>query len=1717
MRPTQALAAAASLLAVLAALLGPFKLLFALLRWSTFAALSWLLLNGLAIILLQYRRTQVRQQAVARGLKASTDGRYDIPPLAFTTPAAWSALQTRLAWADPDETRRPLHPQLSSKVSEEIDTVIKLVIRDFVLKWYDDIVPASAPGRTFPRIIEDIIRHSLTSILQRIDTINITKLIASTVVQRTTDHIEACKAAERDLRDVSDTRTRKRNIKHAEAFTLNTSDSGSEDIELLMAKRYASHLNTTRAHSHNSIKGLHKAIDVAATNTRPSEEAHLRDVVGRLLRSILPDSANQSPTVRIMAREIVACSIVLPVLEMLADPDLWNRLIDDRAGAALREQKMVSQLRQALDAAPIGHRVAADEISHLTNQAQFDAFARSAGRIKQLSELKRLRNDVALGLRRSQLLLQSSTDKSEIDLLRSHIDRLYQVKVKVDDAVRGVEGHRGDTLARAISNTHSAAFNDAARPRLRQILGSASAVSYFMEFMDRRHRALLVQFWLSVEGLKDPLSEVDVAHVNGEESSTLAEDLEMIYRTYFANDQVRSDDIQKLYLLEAFANSETTLADSSRLLKVRDAVVGLQVDVLSQMEESDLSDFQRSELYYKALDALSAAQPTTPDVKLVLPTEASAELSQPSTGIRTPILRALSASTLPLSMLQQTVQARAVSQPLTNRPDSEHAKRDERRDGLARPDTSPTRLSAAVLPPRMSDSIDFLIGSSESAETQQRPPLFTDEKAEQAAAEAQTMRDVQDALTSILASSESSKQAERGRGRPASVRSHASTESVLSRPDTFLVAGLPGSIPTRPAEKRTISDTTNMMSRRDAEAASAPARRKAVFEDFDSDLEDGEEADASQEAVLVNSADDTAASSPDVNRITARIEELQSQSGLIETLLARAELTGNQSEMKILSRSGDALRRELRELNYRLQQIENQRSQSRIRPDRTSISIGSVTQGQANGSTFVLYLIEVRQLANDGSFESGWLCTRRYSEFVTLHATLRAKYASARGIELPSKKVVSSLAATDAFVETRRAGLEKYLKALVCDEQVSQSPELQSFLSRQHISLPNLEKGAAVPVRAASQGVVRQIVRTVTTGIDELFSGPSMIDMIVHRLSQQAADFAGLSGSAADEDGMIAHALQVTQSSNTVGLASSNGEGLTYFTAPICDLLIEVFDLKEKNSWLRRQAILILLQQVLGGTIERKFREAVAALVREDSLLATIGLVKSMMWPGGVLKAPGVPRTPSERLATRDAAYRKLSTLMPDVAANVIGRSNARRGARRVFAAVQYRRLNQHLIYSILDDVIHAAFPEPSFLAELRLLAARQTSMTTMRQRPSGDGTEAAIPLLSPANHDVDEVDNLGRLSSSLSRSPSRSPAGLREAELANGSANGFSSIKAGPPARESTNLQVAGAVTFYMVAALTMIVANKWVLNAVALPLYFLFLQLVVAVILLWMTALFGYYDLPATWNKKVLRGLAPFLTINTLGLALNTFTLQYVDASFYQIARGLVLPFTAILSYHFLTVVPSKATIASIGVVCIGFALGVGFEDMSVSLLGIILGVGSSATTAAHAIAIKRALPVVQNSTMNLVWYANLMTALALLPFAVIVETGGLLSLIAEGGHALYTFVAGTLLTGFFGFAICIAGFISIKVTSPTTHMISSAVRGVLQTFLGVALFHDIVTYGRASGIAVIILGSVLYTWSMSRAPPPPKKPEHVALPGDDEAIEIDTLPKHRSSNEK
>jgi len=304
--------------------------------------------------------------------------------------------------------------------------------------------------------------------------------------------------------------------------------------------------------------------------------------------------------------------------------------------------------------------------------------------------------------------------------------------------------------------------------------------------------------------------------------------------------------------------------------------------------------------------------------------------------------------------------------------------------------------------------------------------------------------------------------------------------------------------------------------------------------------------------------------------------------------------------------------------------------------------------------------------------------------------------------------------------------------------------------------------------------------------------------------------------------------------------------------------------------------------------------------------------------------------------------------------------------------------------------------------------------------------------------------------------------------------------------APKHSRLAIIGTVLFYLVAALAMVMANKWVLNTTDAPLFFLFTQLVIAVLLFLVSSAIGLLKVPLYFDKHVVQGLIPTISLNVIGLSFSNYTLKYVDASFYQVARGMVLPFTVCTSYVMLHSRPSLLILVACFVVTIGFFIGVFLDGTSVSTVGITFGVLSSMITASHSVVIKRSLDVVKGSALHLSWYTNLYSAILLLPIIVLAgELPAIMSIFTppavppEGMSRMSTFLWGSAITGVFGFLMSIASLLSIKVTSPITHMVSSAVRGVAASVLGMWLFSDIITTGRASSIATILAGSIYYTW--------------------------------------
>lgn len=583
-----------------------------------------------------------------------------------------------------------------------------------------------------------------------------------------------------------------------------------------------------------------------------------------------------------------------------------------------------------------------------------------------------------------------------------------------------------------------------------------------MEFQERRGRSLQLQFWLLVEGLKDPLvddtSDLVIADVPASPTavSQTRGDVSMIWDAYIEPATVQLDARSKAIIrkfLDALSDAPVSCSD---LRRVRQAVFSAQAKVFLEMEEDDFPAFAKTDLYFKALADLPQATSSQVDVYALtsaLQTRPRASSDPP----RPPLIQSLAQSAPDLRQIASPSIPRPSSPPLPlskavhmQRKDTAppqvtyHAAFDQQRPSARRSESAGSAIdqrgrktSAGSLEgagtthagrDAMTDSLDFLMASPRSPDVVARSPLFDDDGVddvdgrprssdganghlhEDDFVQIETIEAIQDALTSILASDI--------RSAGQNSRVIGATSPTVDRADRELRAS---SVSTQPLPPSLDSPAPRVVS-----GSSTGSRRKVFDDDEDMDQVESEDSDPDFDPKNIRVAAPGDLQLPaEIARLAAVIDKLQSQEAVVGAMVRKAELTGRASELKILIKSRESLRRELRTLSFQKGQYELQESENKLVPGRTTVSISGTTIGQTNGQSFQLYLVEVRPGA-DTSSGSGWLVTKRYSEFATLHSTLKDKFPIARQLDFPGKRLVTSY--NDAFIEQRRRGLEKYLR-----------------------------------------------------------------------------------------------------------------------------------------------------------------------------------------------------------------------------------------------------------------------------------------------------------------------------------------------------------------------------------------------------------------------------------------------------------------------------------------------------------------------------------------------------------------------------------------------------------------------------------------------------------------------------------------------------------------
>lgn len=1147
---------------------------------------------------------------------------------AFLLPPQWrselSILQASLQYKPAQ-----LYDQ-SFVVSQALDTLIGFALRDFVSSWYGNITKSSL----FVNEVDRNIRRALVELRERILNEDMVNVVVSRIVPLFTEHLRNFDDAERAVRGRS----------------LNRNVTESEELELAIAAKYKD-------------GKLHPAASLAYSDTKTVQQEHLRKILVRILPDLLSPGMMASRATLVLIKEIVACAVLFPIMQLLADPDTWNQIIEAYGRTALQDRKTVRRMRAALDqhASPIPRNKADQELPRLApndSERAFERFVRAIRKTRNLSDARRFRNSVA-----SQIQRESMVEGQDPVYLR----RLEMAKRVLDQKIAKLN-HTG-VIPQAVVSPSDPRPSAAAKPRewtLVEIMHTAPGLSYFMEYMDRQQRMSLVQFWVVVDGFRNPLED----DFGDETNPGIPQD-------WTDADRMDVAQISEKYMLKPELNIPQESKDAIRAFLVagrkatpqqyraaRTAILSAQSAVLEELESRHLPSFRKSDLYYKFLASAEASamlprlQSTgdaaaMDDPSLVPTPKVSA---QPPVMVRTGSQHATRAKDLRRAAVSSSDVRSLASSKLFD--DSDFGKRTSSMplfdDGY---DTDPLAHSTNSLGHESlnGDSIEHrqVIENMEAAMNN----IMTDTPMD----ENLTYDD--DALF----------------GSPTSIsRSTRTLESARSSLD---YQGLDAA--NRPKPSLATLGLVNTSSRIGVFSDNDlfPDEEKFLEDEYADDGDDNKDNGVGEDEIHEAAPGDLGLTEA-ITALNNDIERLVAQEAVVDTLTRKAELTNNIAELRILNKSKSSLQREIRRKELQRQQYIVQESDSSLY-GRSTISIKSIVVGKEDdGREFALYVIEVQRQAGDQMPAAAWAIPRRYSEFHELHQRLRRRYPSTRSLEFPRRRVVMKL--QKQFLQNRRQALEHYLQQLLQMPDVCRSRELRSFLSQQSI-MSNHDTSK----ESDAQDIVSRIYNSVTDGMDEFLGNVSVLDQLsvagqnlisaaTNQLGMAQADIVPL------DPGPVAEA--------EAELAAFEDKELEPFVKPICDVFLETFELNRGNNWLRGRAVIVVLHQLLGGTIERKVREIVKGFVQEDSLIKYIDMIKETMWPGGGKLRESKLRTAAEKKKSRTEASMMLATLIPDLAANVVGRANAQAAARRISATMNNARLNQHLVFTILDEIVSVLF-----------------------------------------------------------------------------------------------------------------------------------------------------------------------------------------------------------------------------------------------------------------------------------------------------------------------------------------------------------------------------------------------------------------------------------------
>ena len=607
----------------------------------------------------------------------------------------------------------------------------------------------------------------------------------------------------------------------------------------------------------------------------------------------------------------------------------------------LQERRSVRKLRAALDehASPAPKQAATQPFPRLAakdNERKFERFVRAIRQCNDLSDARRFRSEVVSQLKRAVMV--EAQDKTYLRRLETG-KRLLDQKVEKLSAVGGL----GKSTARQSDDRNGQSTFEVKDATIVEILHDASGLSYFMEYMDRHRLMSLVQFWIVVDGFRNPLEddsleEDDIMGAPLKWTDTDRLDIAQIHEAYISKPELGVSEVSReavKFFLQAGRD-----ATQVQYRGARSAILQAQTAVLEKMKSDHFPGFKRSDLYYKyiASDELSVEQAPrrapnrTRELKaeqIKALTSYEPQVSRPShrPGAKDNQLRRTATSSTDLKRKAYSVENATPQRHSFEMGPSEPLFPEEGND------TDPLARSA--------HSISFDVNSLNSSQSGE--------------AQEQMVEAMEAALNDIMDNKPQAAD-ERSPLFEYPLTSTSSLHNLASSGSPVKSLRARSSFGEKERERPNLASLglVNMPSR------IGVFSEEELFSD-EGKFSENEQPDSEDAIIEHDPADEVVQAAPGdlglaeaITVLTSDIERLVIQESIVDTLTRKAELTNNTAELRILGKSKSSLQREIHRKELQRQQYIVQESDNSLY-GRATVEIKSVIVGKdEDGQEFAL-------------------------------------------------------------------------------------------------------------------------------------------------------------------------------------------------------------------------------------------------------------------------------------------------------------------------------------------------------------------------------------------------------------------------------------------------------------------------------------------------------------------------------------------------------------------------------------------------------------------------------------------------------------------------------------------------------------------------------------------------------------------------------------------